>query len=73
MRNRAWLLYPVKVYYISPKYFSLLPGIDQTPYVYSDKDEGGFCQNCKFHEPWGRGSCAKAWPNKSWSEKSLFL
>ena len=30
-------------------------------------------QNCKFHEPWGRGSCARAWLYKSYSENALFL
>ena len=30
-------------------------------------------QNCKYHDPWGRGSCARAWPYKSYSENALFL
>ena len=30
-------------------------------------------QNCKFHDPWGRGSCAGSWPYKSYSEIALFF
>ena len=28
---------------------------------------------CKFHDTRGRGSCARAWPYKSYSENALFL
>ena len=31
------------------------------------------CQNWKFHELQGRGSCAKVCPYKSYSENTLFL
>ena len=54
-------------------YFFKLPGIDQTNQVYSNDDQGRVYQNCKFHDPWGRGSCAGAWPYKSYSENALFL
>ena len=40
----------------------------QTTYLYSDGDHGRVYQNCKFHDPKGRGSCAKVWPYKSYSE-----
>ena len=36
---------------------SLLPVINQTKYIYSIHDQGRVYQNCKFHDPWGRGSC----------------
>ena len=29
----------------------ILPGIDQTNYVYSNDDQGRVYQNCKFHDP----------------------
>ena len=32
----------------------------------------GYTKNCKFHEPRGRGSCARAWLYKSYSENALF-
>ena len=46
----------------------LLPGIDQTN-CYCNDDQGMVLQNCIFHDPWGRGSCAKVWPYKSTSNK----
>ena len=52
---------------------SLLPDIDQTNQVCSNDDQGIVYQNCKFHDPWGRGSCARAWPYKSHSKNALFL
>ena len=52
---------------------SLLPGIGQTNQVCSNDDQGEIYQNCKFHDPLGRGSCARAWPYKSYSENALFL
>ena len=52
---------------------SLLPGIDQTNQVCSNDDQGRVYQNCKFHDPRGRGSCARVWPYKSWSKNALFL
>ena len=52
---------------------SLFPGIDQTNQVCSNDDQGRVCQNDKFHDPRGRGSCAGAWPYKSYSETALFL
>ena len=52
---------------------SLFSGIDQTNQVYSNDDQGRVYQNCKFHDPWGRGSCARVWQYKSYSETALFL
>ena len=46
---------------------SLHPGIDQTKQVCSNDDQGRVYQNYKFHDPWGRGSCARAWSYKSFS------
>ena len=40
----------------------LVLGIDQTNLVYRNHDQGRVYQNCKFHFPWGWGSCARAWP-----------
>ena len=63
----------VKLMYFLKKSSSLLPGIDQTNQVCSNDDQGRVYQNCKFHDPRGRGSCARAWPYKSYSENELFL
>ena len=52
---------------------SLLPGIDQTNQVCSNDDQGRVYQNYKFHDPWGRGSCARAWSYKSYSKNAFFL
>ena len=51
----------------------LLPGIDQTNQVCSNDDQGRVYQNCKFHDPRGRGSCARVWPYKLYSENALFF
>ena len=32
--------------------------------IYNNDDQGRIYQNCKFHDPWGKGSCAKVWPYK---------
>ena len=50
----------------------LLLWVDQTNLVCSNDDQGRVYQNCKFHDPWGRGSCARAWSYKSYSETALF-
>ena len=63
----------VKMHYFFKNLSSLLPVIDQTNYVYSIDDQGRVYQNCKFHDPLGRGSCAGPWPYKSYSETALFL
>ena len=34
-------------------------------------EHGSLYQNCKFHKPWGRGSCVRAWPYWSYSENAL--
>ena len=65
--------YSENAYFFFKKSFSLLPGIDQTNLVYSNDDHGKVHQNCKFHDPRGRGSCARAWPYKSYSENALFF
>ena len=62
----------VKLHYLV-KFFSLLPGIDQTNQVCSNDDQGRVYQNCKFHDPRGRGSYARACPYMSYSETALFL
>ena len=41
--------------------------------VFSNDDQGRVFQNCKFHDPQGRGFCARVWPYKSYSENALFL
>ena len=46
----------VKMHYFFKNLSSLLPVIDQTDYVYSIDDQGRVYQNCKFHDPRGRGS-----------------
>ena len=33
----------------------------------------GSTKICKFYDPRGRGSCARAWPYKSYSKNELFL
>ena len=43
---------------------SLLPGIDQTNYVYSIDDQGRVYQNCKFQYPRGWNSDVRVWPYK---------
>ena len=44
---------------------SLLPGIDQTNYVYSIiEDQGRVYLNCKFHDPRGWSSDVRVWPFK---------
>ena len=43
----------------------------QTNLVYSNDNQGRVYQNCKFHDPRGRGSCARAWPYKSYSENDI--
>ena len=35
--------------------------------------QGRVYENCKFHDPQDRGSCARVWPYKSYSENGLFL
>ena len=49
----------VKMHYFYKKYSSLLPGIDQINQVCSNDDQERVYQNCKFHDPLGRGSCAR--------------
>ena len=36
--------------------------------MYSNDDKRRVYQNCKFHDPRGRGSSARAWPCKSYYE-----
>ena len=63
----------VKLMYFFKKSSYLLGGMVQTNYVYSNDDQGRVYQNCKFHDPWCRGSSARVWPYKSYSENALFL
>ena len=44
----------------------------QTKYIGILTKEGS-TKNCKFHDPQGRDTCARAWPNKSYCENTLFL
>ena len=63
--------YIVKMHYFFKKSsFSLR---NKTYQEYSNVDQGKVYQNCKFHDPQDRGSCAMAWPNKSYSEIALFV
>ena len=41
--------------------------------MYSNDDQGRVYQNCTFHDPRGRGSCAGAWSYKSYNKNALFL
>ena len=44
--------------------------------MFSNDDQGRVDQNCKFHDPRDRGSCARVWPYKSCGEnffKNLLL
>ena len=59
--------------YILKKISSLFQAMDQTNPVCSNDDQGSVYQNCKFHDPRSRGSCARAWPYKSYCETALFL
>ena len=52
----------IETKHYSLKKSSLLPDIDQTNYVYSNDDQGRVYQNCNFHDPQGRCSCAREWP-----------
>ena len=52
---------------------SLLSGIEQTKWVHSYDDRGRvYYQYYKFHDPFGRGSCAMVWPDKLFSEMHYF-
>ena len=71
---RAWSynLNTENVLYLQ-QFSSLLPGIGQTNQICSNDDQERVNQNCKFRDPRSRGSCARAWPYKSYSENALFL
>ena len=62
-----------KIQVFLKKSSSLLRGMFQTKKVYSNDDQGRVNPNCKFHDLLGRGSCARVWPNKSYSEIALLL
>ena len=57
------------------KFSSQLPGIHQSNQVCSNDDQGRVNQIGKYHDPWGKDSCARAWSYtcKSYSENALFL
>ena len=61
----------LKMHNFFKKTFSLLPGINQTNYVYSNNDQERFYQNFNFHDPLGSGSCARARPHKSLQRKCI--
>ena len=48
-------------------------GIDRTNQVCSNDEQERVYQNYQFHDPRGRGSCARVWPYKSYTETALFL
>ena len=66
---RVW---PCKSYSLkcitSLKISSLLPGKDQTNYLYCFYDQGRVYQNYIFHDPRGLGSDIRAWPQSHFSE-----
>ena len=41
--------------------------------MHSNDDQERVYQNCKFHDPWGRGSCARSWPYKSFLVKMHYF
>ena len=41
--------------------------------VHSSDDQVTVYINYKFHDPWGRSSCARVWPYKLYSENALFF
>ena len=61
----------VKIHISLTFFFSTL--VDQTNYVYGNDEHGRVYQNCNFHDPHGRVSCARVWPYKSYSENALYL
>ena len=70
--KKGYIRFIAKIYiYIFKS--SLLSGYDQTNWGYSNNTQGRVNQKCKFYDPKGRGSCAKAWPYKSSYENELFL
>ena len=49
---------------------------DERTYKWIDAEYGTIPSvhwRCKFHDPRGRGSCARAWPYKLYSENALFF
>ena len=53
---RIWPYKPYSEYTLFfKKSSSLLPGIDQTNYLYNNDDQGKVYKNCKFHDPLGQG------------------
>ena len=45
----------LNIFFSTPRHRSYKP-------LCSTDDQGKVYQNCKFHDPWGRGSCERAWP-----------
>ena len=41
--------------------------------MYSNYDQGRIHHDCKFHDPRGKSSCARAWPYKAYSKIALFF
>ena len=63
----------VKMHYFFKKISSLLPCMDKKNKIYSNDDQGRVFQNCKFHDPGGRGSCVRVWSYKSYSKKNALI
>ena len=72
MLGRSHISHIVKMHYFFKQFFSS-SGKDQINQVCSNDDQERVYQNCNFHDPWDRGSCARAWPYKSYSKNALFL
>ena len=47
--------------------------VNMPPYPSRGEVKSVKLMNSKFHDPWGRASCAKVWPYKFYSENTLFL
>ena len=52
--------YSENALFLYEKSSTLFPDIDQTNYVYSIDDQGRVYHDCKFHDPRGWGSDARA-------------
>ena len=71
--QREQISHIVKMHYFFWKSSSLLLSIDQTNWIYSNDDQERVYQNCKFHDPQGKGCFATSWTYKSYIENAFFL
>ena len=69
--GRGHISHIVKMHYFFKIFFSTPRHCSNK--VYSNDDTGSVFQNCKFHDPRGRGFCARAWTYKSYSENALLF